>query len=190
MVWCWESFHRPASQKGDLRGNPHLWKKHSLQSGVCTKLEVTSLIWSASLSAVVPESLPNCILIFPSYILHPHIVFLIFLLGCIATVFFHAEPSPVLYIYGCPQNIIKTGQMPSVISELGPLAPGRKSGIQLSWLHFQSCHGSVLTSSLLNGSLETLQRLLLVFFFSSFQGAPWGAESQKSWCNNFSCSND
>lgn len=52
--------------------------------------------------------------------------------------------------------------MPSVISELGPLAPGRKSGIQLSWLYFQSCHGSALTISLLDGSLETLQAC---FFF-------------------------
>lgn len=60
--------------------------------------------------------------------------------------------------------------MPSVISELGPLAPGRKSGIQHSWLHFQSCHGSVLTISLLM-DLWTLCRfvLLLVWFF--FQGA-------------------
>lgn len=96
-----------------------------------------------------------------------------FLLGCIATIFFQAEPSPVLYIYGCPQKIIKTGQMPSVISELGPLAPGRKSGIQHSWLHFQSCHGSVLTISLLNGSLETLQAF---FFFSGCSLRCWEPE--------------
>lgn len=85
------------------------------------------------------------------------------LLGCIAIVFSRAEPSPVLYIYGCPQKNLKTGQMPSVISELGPLAPGKKSGIQLSWLHFQLCHGSVLIISLLNGSLETLQACFCFF---------------------------
>lgn len=59
MVWCWESFHRPASQKGDLWGNSHLWEKHYLQSGLCTKSEVTSLIGSASLPALVPETLPK-----------------------------------------------------------------------------------------------------------------------------------
>lgn len=108
-----------------------------------------------------------------------------FLLGCIAIVLFQVEPSPVLYIYGCPQKIIKTGQMPSLISELGPLISSRKSSIQLSWLHFQSCHGSVLTISLLNASLQTLQAC---YFF--FQGALWDTESQQSWCNNFSCSSD
>lgn len=86
-----------------------------------------------------------------------------FLLGCIAIVLLQVEPSPVLYIYGCPQKIIKTGQMPPLISELGPLVSSRKSSIQLSWLHFQSYHSSVLTISLLNGSLETLQACY--FFF-------------------------
>lgn len=68
---------------------------------------------------------------------------------------------------------LKTGQIPSVIGELGPgknLAPDRKSSIQLSWLSFQLCQGSVLAISLPNASLETLQAF---FFFCLFFS--WGA---------------
>lgn len=68
---------------------------------------------------------------------------------------------------------LKAGQIPSVIGELGPgknLAPERKSSIQLSWLSFQLCQGSVLAISLPNASLETLQAF---FFFCLFFS--WGA---------------
>lgn len=63
---------------------------------------------------------------------------------------------------------IMTGQIPSVISELGlgkNLVPGRKSSIQISWLSFKLCQGSVLATSLPKASLENLQ---VLFFFCLF----------------------
>lgn len=64
------------------------------------------------------------------------------------------------------KRTIKTGQIPSAISEIGlgkNLAPGRKSSIQLSWLSFHTRQGSI---SLPNASLETVQ----AFFSLSFPG--------------------
>lgn len=63
---------------------------------------------------------------------------------------------------------IMTGQIPSVISELGlgkNLVPGRKSSIQISWLSFKLCQGSVLATSLPKASLENLQVLFFFVFF-------------------------